>query len=468
MKTDLSTLLLDNETADPRRDAYIALLQALQENVMGAPPSRWWHRACRALLGWKTRPDLIDPAIRDYALAQSELVLGVLRAHARETRAFPPKDDAGRARRAQDVVHAIAHAIHEEPKSTVPLVLHRVRYEDIAALAPSLFRHDPGFAVVEVRADTESPWTRVHLPRVAEVMYKGGIARVLLKVAAGAAASSLRAELPPNDIDIIACGNRPAATSEALRLGADAGGIEWMDAFDDLQTLMAGRDLDINQCFLTGDALLCTEEALAAARTGKIHHKAEDRGLYGTEVLYYEGEHLVKNRGVYRLAKFLIEGKAHSFDFTRLNEQIDLGIYWLVLVRKLARKHDAGRLLNRLYELGRRIGQVRPGEDTVYDALDRVHAEYPFFNFDDGALDEPGVAYWLSSKLARLADRVFRQRHAIPIGLELSRSEGDMRPYAVTLDGYVEDTTRDQRTAETWPAFLERCRQRTAEASVAT
>lgn len=465
MKTDLSTLLRDNETADARRDAYIALLQTLQEDVLGSPPSRWWHRACRAMIGWQIRPERIDPDIRDYAVAQSARVLDVLRAHARETRAFPPKDDAGRARRAQDVIHLIAHAIHEEPKATESLTLHRVRYEDIAALAPSLFRHDPDCGVIEVRADTESHWTRVNLPRISQVMYKGGVARVVVKIAAGAGASLLRAELPPNDIDIIACGNRPAATSEAMRLGADAGGIEWMDSFDDLHTLMAGRDLDINQCFLTADALLCTEEALAAGRSGKIHHKAEDRGLYGTEVLYYEGEHLVKNRGVYRLAKFLVEGKARSFDFTRLNEQIDLGIYWLVLVRKLGRKHGAGRLLNRLYELGRRIGQVRAGEETIYDVLDRVHAEYPFFNLDDGALDEPGVAYWLSSKLARLADRVFRQHHAIPIGLELSRSPDDMDAYTVTLDGYVEDAARDQQTTEAWPAFLERCRRRTSSPS---
>ncbi len=464
MITDLSTLLRDNATDDPRRDAYVSLLNELQETVLRSPTRHWWTRVCAILLEWQARPDRIPSEIREYAAEQASLVLDVLRAHARETRALPAKDDPGRARRAQDAIHLIAHAIHEEPTGTPVFTLRRIPFSQIASAEPErLSYHTDGDSPhLLVRADAESIWLRVTLSRLPEVMYKGGIARVVLKIAAGSPRILLQAELPPNDIDIIARGHRPTATSEAIRLGADAGGIEWMESFDDIGPMMSGRDLDINQCFLSGDALLCTEEALAAARTGKIHHEAEDRGLYGTEVVYYEGEHLVKNRGVYRLAKFLVEGKARSFDFTPLNEQIDLGIYWLVLIRKIGRKRDAWRLMNRLYELGRRIGQVREDERTVYDVLDRVHGEYPFFDFDDGALDEIGVAYWLSSKLARLADRVFRHRYAIPIGLELARRPGDMDPYPVTLDGYVDDAAADRRTAEEWPAFLERCRQRSA------
>lgn len=465
MQTDLSTLLRDNDTHDPRRDAYIEILQRLQDGILAAPPHRWWFRTCRSLYGLIRNPESVDPAIRAYVLAQAEAVLRVLDEHARETRAFPPKDAAGRARRAQDVIHHIAHAIHEEPKSEERLVIWRIPFEEIAGVAPDRFRlvgSPPGDVPhILMRAGPDAAWTRVDLPRIPSVMYKGGVARVVLKIAGGSPVALLRAELPINDVDIIACGQRPAATAEAFRLGADAGGIEWTASFEDVQTLMAGRDLDVNQCLLNSDGLLCTEEAIAAARTGKIHHKAGDRGLYGTEVLYYEGEPLVKNRGVYRLAKFLVEGKARAFDFSVLNEQVDLGIYWLVLTRKLIRRRDAGRLLNRLYALCDRIGQVRAGEKSVYDALDRVHAEYPFFNFDDGSLDEVGVAYWLSSKLARLADRVFRQAHAIPMGLRFPRREGDTDPYEVTLDGYEEDALLDRRTADGWDDFLTRCRDRT-------
>lgn len=468
MNQELSRLLHDDDAQDPRRDAYIALIAEFQTAIHTSRPRHWWRRACIVLLDWQRRPDRIAPEIREYAASQATLALEALRQHARETRRLPAKDDDGRARRAQDVIHLIAHAIHLPPRNPNPFTLRRISFSEIADTAPHRMRYEPDGETphVLVRADRRSRrWVRIDLSRLTEVMHKGGAARVILKIAAGSPANLLRAELPPNDIDIIACGHRATATSEAMRLGSDAGGIEWVDSFDDLAKLMAGRDLDINQCFLSTDALLCTEEALAAARTGKISHKAEDRGLYGTDVLYYEGEHLVKNRGVYRLVKFLAERKARSFEFNRLNEQLDFGIYWLVLVRKISRKKDAGRLLNRLYELARRISQLRPGEQTVYDALDRVHAEFPFFNFDDAALDEVGVAHWLSGKLARLADRMFRQSHAIPIGLQLDRCDGDMTPYLVTLDGYVDDLARDRQTAEAWSAFLERCRARTAAAS---
>lgn len=465
MEKNLTGLLLREDAAsDPRRDAYIAILERFRAALDSAPPQHWWGRICRMLVALRDEPEQINEDIRAYVMSQIAEALRIMREHARESRASPAKDNAGRARRAEDVIHAIASIFELPPVCHDEIAVHVIRLVDIAAAVPERLRYESDatgpYLLVRIR-DT-SPWTRLDLPNVPNLMCKGGFARVVLKIHARSPTCLLRRELPLNDVDVIACCDRPTATREANRLGTDPSGIEWVESFDDVLALMAGRDLDLNQCFVSANALVCTEAAIRAARSGTVRVEAEDRGLYGTEVVFYESIRLAKNRGSYRLIKFVVEEKALSFRFCALNEQLPLGIYWLVLARKLAGKKNAGQLLNRMHELGRRIGQVKENERTVYDVLDAVHERYPFFRIDSVSLDEIGVARWLAGKLARMADRTFRIRFGIPNGLVLVRSDMDTVPYSADLHGYVEDPERDKRTADEWPAFLERCRARNA------
>jgi hypothetical protein len=202
---------------------------------------------------------------------------------------------------------------------------------------------------------------------------------------------------------------------------------------------------------------------LQAAKTGHISLKAEDRGIYGSENFYFNGEKLAKNRGMFRLIKFVAEGKATSFDMKPLNEQVRFGIYWLVLARKFASKKNGGTLLNRMFELGKRMHQVPDDVEDIYGMLNRVHEQAAFFDFQDSALDDVGLARWLNTKLSKFAQKTFRARHGIPSSLEMERKEGDTTPYRVSLDGYVDDPVRDAHAKEQWDTFIEACRRRTAE-----
>lgn len=294
-------------------------------------------------------------------------------------------------------------------------------------------------------------------------MHKGGTPRVILKILAGAPIESIRAELPPNDFDVIATGDPLERQREALRMGVDIEGVEIVASLDDWHRLFAGRDINLNQCFFGLDGLTYTQQALESAQSGSISLEATERGLYGSENVFYDGIKLAKNRGVQRLLKFVAEGKAESFEFFPLNEQLDLGVYWLALARKFARKKNAGALLDRLFYLGRQIGQVGPDEHSIYDVLTRVHKTYPFFDMRDLTLDQTALAKWLGGKLIKLADRRFRQEEKISLGFGLERTPGDEVPYRVSLDGYVPDPNRIAAAHEGWQAFLEACQGRTQE-----
>ena len=158
--------------------------------------------------------------------------------------------------------------------------------------------------------------------------------------------------------------------------------------------------------------------------------------------------------------KMVVEGKARSFEYTPLNKQIDLGIYWLVLARKFAKKKNAGALLRRFYDLGKQMGQTREGEEDIYAVLDRVHEDYPFFRFDEAKMDEAGHMRWLARKLFRVAERSFRRERGFPSGLHLEREPFDEVPFTACLFQDQPVPEREREVVGDWPDFEERCRER--------
>ncbi len=260
-----------------------------------------------------------------------------------------------------------------------------------------------------------------------------------------------------NDIDMIAWpgeNDRQEILDEALRLGADIEGVEMTDE-KDVEKVLKVRDVSINQCFFGREGLVFSTKALEAMQSGVVEiMDPMDRGLYGSESFMFDGIKIVKNRGMYRLFKFVAEGKAESFEQVALNRQIDLGIYWLVLSRKFARKKNAGTLLNRFYELGKRAGQVREWEENIYDVLTRVHSEFNFFTFNDAKQGEEDIVRWLGRKLAKMANRKFRLTRGVSSGLNLQRSQGDNMPERISLAGYTDDPVADMATGNAWEGFV--------------
>ncbi len=458
------------------REEFDGLLQPINDILRESPPERWWFRIVRHLKRTERSMRQYSPEVQQYLTEVLSEVYDVLN---REMEAEAETDEE-RADRATVVIHGIAGLIHKlSPEAEVGEVftVTKVSLESLVEQRPGRLKITEEKVIktghgeieleqpvrcISVYSETRDEWYPIPLPSTQAIAHKGGAPRVLLKILAGARQATIEAELPPNDFDVIAVahGNEKEVMADALAIGVDAEGVEFVESVD-YQQYFASRDLNLNGCLLTGDKLIFSDQAEIAAQIGRLKIMAEDRGLYGSEFFYYQGERVIKNRGMYRLIKFVAEGKAESFDFTKLNEQVDFGIYWLVLGRKLMRKPNSGVLLNNMYELAKRMGQVREGEEGVIDALDRAHTEFPFFDFDGASLDEVGLAQWLARKLSKLTNKSFRMRHHIPNGLTMERSEGDTVPYKVSLDGIVQDQEAGERTALAVEAYLERCRERT-------
>ena len=308
--------------------------------------------------------------------------------------------------------------------------------------------------------DTKGAGHCFPLPDEDTLFHKGGFPRVLLKLMVGADPALIDAELPPNDFDIIALKTTKNIEEKAAVLSVDPDGIEYVSQLQ-LDRLFLERDIDLNMAVVGTDAFYFSEQALAAAKSGKIRVMSAHRGIYGTEFFYYDGQPLLKNRGLMRLLKTVADGKATHFDFTPLNEQISFGIYWLVLFRKYLSKDDGAAHLDRLYFLAQKTQQLPEGAQNIIEVIDVIHAKYSFFDFNQGALDEVGVTRWLGKKLIRQVDMTYRHMNTIPNEMTMDRSEGDTIPYTVSLDGYVPDPERVAWIQSQLSPLLARCRRRT-------
>ncbi|MEI6511084.1 MAG: hypothetical protein WCO25_03520 [Candidatus Uhrbacteria bacterium] len=456
----------DVERAEAGREAYeryVEVLSGAERILREGNPARWWHRLYKYFATQRATIATLPKEYSESVVRQLDEALVVLRAQAS---AGPTGRTSDYQTAAQNAIHDMAHALHTAPEVREASPMHAVSWETLTAASPDVRMERRGSqAVVFVRPDGEADWAEFPMPRTDRVIMKGGLPRIMLKNLVGAPHAFLAAEFPVNDVDIIAtapAGEQDAIKAEALELGADATGLEWVDDVSDVAHLAAGRDIDLNQCFLTKDGLVYSERAAQAARTGTISALAGDRGLYGIEYLHVDGVRLINSRAFSRLLKFAAEGKAGSFEFLPLNRQLPLGVYWLVLARKFMAKRNGPELLERLHALGAQIGQVREGE-TPMETLDRVHAESPFFRVSDGPLDDAGVTKWLSNKLKNLAERAYRRQNQVRADRDLVRVPGDTVPYRVSLENYAPNVALQESIREQWSEFVARCDARTRE-----
>lgn len=372
----------------------------------------------------------------------------------------------------EEVLQAVDRAIHHIAESVAVMDGDRVRndehphhvsLEELCQLpgVRRVYDETRGCWALQVQQGGKEAF--LPLPESSNILHKGGTPRVLLKLWMNAHPSLIAAELPPNDIDVLVAGPRETWQDEALRLGADLEGIEQVEDIDALQELFMGRDVDLNQCFLGASGLVFSERAARAAQSGAIEVSARNRVLYGSEAMRVEGRHLLKARGLMRMVKFVVEGKAASFEISALNTRVDLGVYWLLLARKFMKKTNGPELLLRLQELTERLHLER-ARGSIIDVLDRVHEQFPFFEFTDTALSPTDVARWLAKKTMKEVDKHFRIHGRVPRRPLFSEEELALEgTVQVSLEGFEADRVVTEDVRAEWPAFLERCRRRNAQ-----
>lgn len=479
---------------------FVKVFNGIVENN---PPEKWWLLIMVHLKRAERSLEKLPEEMRAFLADTLEEVQDILIEEAKVQIPDGNSADTFRGERSREVIHQIADVLGklDSSREVEPPVLREVTMEEILRdtehfamgdyYAPmrnvkpgdmvlkatgdiytfteeKFSANDPGMGgestprSLRIRASSNDPWHDFPLPVTENMLHKGGLPRLVLKILAGAPIESIKTELPPNDFDVLAIGDPTQRYAEAAKMGVDIAGVEMVPSFDEdeIGTIMNARDMDFNMCLLGKNRFIFTDEAVQAAKTGHIALKAEDRGIYGSENLYFKGEKLAKNRGMFRLMKFVAEGKALSFDYKPLNEQIGIGIYWLVLARKFARKENGGMLLNRLFELGKRMNQVPEGMTDIYDMLNAVHTKNDFFDFEDKDLDEVGLAQWMNRKLSKYAHKIFKARHKIPSDLEMTRTKDDTIPRRISLERYVDDPAADAATKLRWEQFLADCRAR--------
>lgn len=410
----------------------------------------------------------LPPETVDFWRNYGEPVIDILVHEVRPAGDCKQPSPVTRAKRAIQVMHEVSEVFsRDEDTETAERVTQHLGFDELCQLSER-FKTDTKidetgterkyFYIYSPKRDR---WFEYPIPNTDYVLHKGGLGRTILKVLYNEDPDLSESELPPHDYDYIAV--KCSEAEEDLKgLRADPDGIEEVVSIN-LDVLMNNRDLDINNAFVGRDGLVFAESAYWSAVSGKIAIVATKRGIYGSEVFFHEGVRLIKNRGMMRLVKTVAEGKATSFDFMPLNEQVDLGIYWLVLAKRFAGKADFPLYMDRLFELAKQMGQVREGETTVYEVLDRVHAKYPFYSFDGRPLDEEGVARWLGRKLIKQVDKKYRDVNSVPSLLDMERSPKDTETYEVSLADYKPDHEKLETIRSGWNNYLARCRRRTVD-----
>ncbi len=464
----------DFQSSNPETSGVVTPVKELGNTIKAEidsrPPERWWGIAYKGIRRALRDADTYPEELRDFISTRGPEFTKLLKEEIqRDPNSEVATSDRAQliAERAIDIIHDAAKLfpLDVDPPVEKETPIKYVPIEEIIDaskrfnLVPQKLADGRTTNVLQVYSEASQSWHDFKLPFSEKVMHKGGFPRVVLKVLAGAPDETIDAELPPNDFDVVAI-KGSGVNEEAALLDADPAGIEHVDDFD-MNSLIRNRDINLNGCFMTKDGLIYSEQAYEAARSGKIELMPYKRLIYGTETFYYRGERITNNRGMMRLAKTVTEGKALSFDFRPLNRQVDMGIYWLALAQKFSGKKNYGELLDKLYYVGIQMGQVRPNEGDIYDVLNRVHTEFPFFEMERLELDEVGVAKWLGNKLNKQIDRVYRQEYKVASDFELEREPGDTIPYTVSLDGYEKNDDAIETIEQKWDSFKERCQMRT-------
>jgi len=323
------------------------------------------------------------------------------------------------------------------------------------------------FVKLGMKNPLSGKWYDLLLPKNERIWLKGGPPRAGIDITAASPISMLSHELPWNDVDAIASGEGSRIRRITRLMGVDPDGVEMVEPGNDkpdFTLYCLGRDTTQNQVYLGSDGLHYSDAAFYAAQTGEIRVVGQyigGRALYGVDVMNFAGVEMVKPRGMMRLVKAVVEGKALCFDYLPGNSTMDMGIYWLVLSRKWLNRDTFGEYMQKMYYLGKQMGQVADSEQDIYDVLARAHGTYPFFDFESTPMNEVGIARWKAGKLIKQADREFGWKYRVPSGIRFSTLEEDLTSRKISLKGFTSSPHHSASITNHWSIFLNECRYRT-------
>ncbi len=461
--------MLQTEMLQSDRETSRQYTAEISEALDTNPPESWWYSVAKKIIRFERHLYTIQStAVRDHIQDKIRQLKMILR-ESQNLYIASPIDIVEYTEKVIMSLSMEMALIFEETRE--PIEEHIVSLDDLVRTFPHRLRknesmlNDTSIIELEIRhPDPEiDQWYSIPIPNQKMIWHKGGPARALLNLIADAPLSMQIAEFPWNDFDVITAGDDVYDT--AISVGVDPDGVEYMgESTLNFSRFAYGRDTDQNQCCLGSDGLHYSTAALRAAQTGHINVVGKyiaNKAIYGIDSMYAEGISLIKPRGLMRLVKNLVEGKAISFDYKPINANFDIGIYVLFLAKKWSKRPNFPELLQKLFVLLQQMGQVRSGEYSIIHVLDRAHKDYPFFDFDREIKTKTDLTQWKAKKFVKQFDRELAWLFDFPTTLELKRSDDDEVPITISLDQFTASETESRSIKNWWDNFLLQSKERT-------
>jgi hypothetical protein len=329
-------------------------------------------------------------------------------------------------------------------------------------------------------------WQRIPLPFDELTAIKGGGARIVNGVYAGAPDSMIASEIPLNDTDlvrVVSCNTTEELVDvwyAAKILEADNEGVEIKSGDGlDYQDYANSRDMTINMAWITSRGLHTCTQAVEAARSGIAEitgNYRPDKSIYNTDRFTWTdpetGDKMIlpKQRGISREVKATVEGKILGFPYEEISANTPLGIYALWLVKRWHKYYDKdhpqynpqkfGEHLHRMFLLVKKMQHVPTGLDGVMEYLDDVHITFPYFDFRRDIDDMTDVVKWKGKRLAKQLDREYAWATSIPSDYDFIRKPGDTEKKVLTLDGCDQGQEEINFILANYDDFRRRCDNR--------
>jgi hypothetical protein len=437
--------------------------------IIEGEPRTWWRQTARMVIGFRQGAgDYHNPKMREYLEKYADISKMMLR----QASTIPIDSEEQIITQTEHMIMNLSMEMAKrfEPKE-IQMETHFIPLAEIVKHQPDRFKTDERTingvrcVILSVKHPTKNEWQEIPLPKNQKIWHKGGPARAVLDIVAHSPISMQEAEFPWNDFDVVLAEIKKAVEA-AIAIGVDPDGIEYMGENNlNFERFCLGRDTQQNQVCLGAEGLYYSQAALMSAITGHVNIVGEymaNKAIYGIDRMTIQKISMAKQRGLMRLLKAVAEGKALSFDHLPINANFDMGIYTLFLAKRWSKKEGFPEHMQKMYFLLKQMGQVRHGENDIFQVLDRAMKVNPFFDFDREVRTPIEVVRWKSRKFPKQLDRELAWLFNFPSSLKIRRRAGDNVSKKVSLDGFVPDKTQ-VNIDEKWDIFLGQARKITGK-----
>lgn len=311
-----------------------------------------------------------------------------------------------------------------------------------------------------------------------ETAYKGGVARMLAKIALG---EDVSAETPLHDVDVVLFGKGGPTKGElAQKHNAHVQDIERI-AEGGYEHFCATRDNTLNEVLVTKDGVFLSYNALSSYYQGLAQTADDNRSesLFNQHIFsvyrpdLVSGKHETVDQVVYvgkerfptpvalaRMMKLLVDGKCDGIAVPEGIRKIDPGIYWCIMTKKILGEADPQvreAKLDRMLALARTVDsrfyrelpQTHKHDPSAF--INRLKAEYPDFQWE-GEMNNKDTVSWFVHRLRNQILNSFMRSVGHPQERRLQKKLGpeDLDMEIITLppmEAYgIKDIRREEQS----------------------